>query len=112
MNNTKNNKNKLNPKCRAKNSKEMGFSSEGYLLPCCWCELTWWHKPEDRESLGKFYQEHLHIDRINSIEDVLKDKVWTDFYDILENEPEKAPPNCWKYCGGERTNKMMVRDNE
>ena len=42
----------------------------------------------------------------------IRDREWTDFYDMLKNKPEQAPPVCKEYCGSDwnedRQKKMIV----
>ena len=89
----------LKPKCIIKNDEGniacLGHSAEGYLTPCCWIDGFL----EDRGiSQDIFYQEKFLISNNESIKDITQSKEWIDFYTILQKEPDKAPPVCYKMC--------------
>ena len=86
----------LKPKC--KNSKPWSFTSKGFLLPCCWCDKRA-PKVEKAEGWDKFQSPDLHIDNVESVEEIISSKVWQEFWRFLEEEPENAPMTCKKYCG-------------
>ena len=89
----------LKPKCVIKSENgrtaSLGHSAEGYLTPCCWIDGFL----EDRGiSQDIFYQEKFLISNNESIKDITQSKEWIDFYTILQKEPDKAPPVCYKMC--------------
>ena len=51
-----------------------------------------------KEGWNKFMTPDLHLETAK-VNDVLQSKVWTDFRDMLINNPENAPNTCKRYCG-------------
>ena len=47
------------------------------------------------------FKEHLKLENNENVEDIFKSKEWTDFYNMLKNKPEQAPPVCKKFCGSD-----------
>ena len=89
----------LKPKCVIKNddgcTASLGHSAEGYLTPCCWIDGFL----KDRGiSQDIFYQEKFLISNNESIKDITQSQEWVDFYIMLQMEPDKAPPVCYKMC--------------
>ena len=89
----------LKPKCIIKNDEGniacLGHSAEGYLTPCCWIDAF----PDHRGiSQAIFYQEKFLISNNESIKDITQSQEWVDFYTMLQKEPDKAPPVCYKMC--------------
>lgn len=82
----------LKPKCIHAN-KEFGYSTTGHLTPCCWT-----NPPATEPYLRDLFRDEIHIDNVNSIEDIITSEPWMTFYDILMNHPEKAPEVCKQYC--------------
>ena len=89
----------LKPKCllntalRANNPQGIGHSAQGYLLPCCFIDAL----PKIRGiAQDIFYQEKLKISNNDNIADIIQSKEWIDFYILLREEPDKAPPVCHK----------------
>ena len=91
----------LKPKCllntalRANNPQGIGHSAQGYLLPCCFIDAF----PKIRGiAQDIFYQEKLKISNNDNITDIIQSKEWIDFYTLLQEEPDKAPPVCYRKC--------------
>ena len=60
---------KVNPKCLA--FKELAYTAEGYLAPCCWCDNPiGWSEPQIK-SLKK---EHLKLKNNKKVEDIIYSK--------------------------------------
>ncbi|SVA15094.1 uncharacterized protein METZ01_LOCUS67948 [marine metagenome] len=96
---------KLTPKCTG--SKGYGYSAKGYIIPCCWCDpIDGTPGSKDEVVQRGFFQEHLHISKAESIEEIISDKVWVDFFDGLINDPENAMSVCKRWCGTEMQNKI------
>ena len=83
----------LKPKCMIEdengNTKCLGHSAEGFIVPCCWMN----------DNTTIFYQEKIKISNNSSIKSITQSKDWIDFYKMLIDEPEKAPFTCHEYCG-------------
>lgn len=86
----------LEPKCLSITTPQgIGHSAEGYLIPCCWMDAY----PRIRGiAQDIFYQEKLKISNNDNINDIIQSKEWIDFYILLRQEPDKAPPVCYRKC--------------
>ena len=100
----------LKPKC--KKDKPYALSSLGYLLPCCWCDKRL-SASDEQEGWKKFKDPALHIDKVESVEEILESKVWQEFWRVLEEEPDNAPPTCKRYCSTEHniSNQIQYEKN-
>lgn len=83
------------PKCLV--DKQITYSATGYLLPCCWCD----NSNEDMQefkALG-FFEDHLKVDNVNHISEILLSDEWTDFFEILATHNISSIPKvCKKFC--------------
>tara|TARA_B100000424_G_C22841338_1_gene448963 strand:+ start:558 stop:896 length:339 start_codon:yes stop_codon:yes gene_type:complete len=73
--------------------KAYGHNVSGHLMPCCWCFKT--NDPD----INVLNQEHLKIENVDSIEEIVLSDEWLKFTNTLANDPLNAPKTCWKYCG-------------
>tara|TARA_B100001996_G_scaffold358766_1_gene323551 strand:- start:617 stop:934 length:318 start_codon:yes stop_codon:yes gene_type:complete len=89
-------KNKFRPKCLSHKA-PIAYSAEGYIIPCCWSDRTGGSTLKKRE-YQLFYEESLHIDNNESINDILLSNTWLEFFDMLRNRPEEAPKHCHRKC--------------
>lgn len=89
---------KFRPKCIYKD-RSIAWTATGFLVPCCWVD-----KPDgwDDETLKKFYEKKLHLDNNEKVEDIINSETWQKFFDMLKNNPEKAPTMCKSYCSMSR----------
>ena len=79
---------KVKPKCF--DNKLVGFSSKGFVLPCCWCDTA-----EVEDDVKHLYNENLNINN-NEIDDIMLSDEWLNFKNKIENDPPKV---CQFYCG-------------
>ena len=56
--------------------------STSYLLPCCWCDLKSTFDGK-QGALSELVKEHLHIDKVNSIDEVLDTPEWKNFHKVI-----------------------------
>ena len=77
--------------------KEIGHTTSGYLLPCCWSDYY-------QDQIPELTQEHLSIECVNSIEQILSSHEWNGFKERLKNDP---PEYCKMYCGYKKNNEHM-----
>lgn len=77
----------IKPKCFE--NKRLGYSSKGFILPCCWCDIS---NPE--EDVQKLFNEKLNINN-SSFEDIILSEEWFNFKEKLINDP---PQMCQFYC--------------
>ena len=103
---------KLTPKCLS--NKGYGYSAQGYLIPCCWCdpreEYGNEHKDkESRQIKDTFFKEHLKLSNVDEIGDIILSREWTDFYNILIDDPDNALDVCKRFCKTRESTKMIQR---
>ena len=88
---------KFCPKCIYK-KQEATLSCNGFFTPCCWVDDVLYR---DQDWIKTLFKEKLNIKNNENVEDIFKSKEWTDFYDMLKNKPEQAPPVCKEFCGSD-----------
>ena len=91
---------KIVPKCVVGDRVTMGHSALGFLLPCCWCDGKAFQskKPLTKEHEA-LYSEHLHLDKVRDIDEIIKSKEWKAFWDIMFDDPNNAAYPCRIKCG-------------
>ena len=101
---------KLYPKCHPyweidgeviENKKIQGtaYTAEGYLLPCCWCDM---HDPRGKSQFEVFgfYEPELKVSNVDDIEqEILRSPEWYHFHETLLQNPHLAPDACKRKCG-------------
>ena len=88
---------KMKPKCMDEKSpqwKEYGHSAKGFLVPCCWCDVI---TTKDDILLHNLYKEHLHLDNVDTIDEIIFSDEWQEFLDALKDY-KTAPKVCKEYC--------------
>lgn len=94
------------PKCLL-TDRQPAFTATGYLVPCCWVDNPWaWKDPKIKE----FYNPKWHIDKHDSVMDIMHGKNFNDWWEMLEKKPEEAPNICKKYCGSCLGDKVTKND--
>lgn len=101
-----NKKNKLCPRC-IYSDQNMVLSSEGYLSPCCWLDDELYR---NQPYVNDFFQPHLNIENNKNIEDIFNSKEWKNFWDMLINHPEDAPPVCYEYCASKKGDQEIIEE--
>lgn len=90
---------KIEPRCLAmEKTKQLMFSSYGYMLPCCECDTE--KHVVDFKTLG-FFKDSFHLSNLNTPEDikeVLNSEEWQSFYKGLLDDPDNAPSICKTFC--------------
>ena len=90
---------KLKPQCINHENMDiaqcLGHSAEGYVLPCCFIDAYPLHRGYAQET---FYQEKFKISNVDNIEQITHSKEWVEFYIMLQQQPNEAPPICFKKC--------------
>ena len=74
----------------------IAYTSDGYLLPCCWCDAPSTRK--DFVELG-VYHESLKLSNNESVDVILSSAVWIQFIDTIMHHPTTAPRCCREKCG-------------
>lgn len=89
----------MKPKCLTfeRDNKPPAYTSDGYILPCCWLDEI----PVEAD-LAKFNlkDNKLKVSNVNSIEEIITSDTWECFFNILLNNPDSAPTICKKKCSG------------
>ena len=89
---------KIKPKCMDKKvdqSKDYGHSAKGFLVPCCWCDRI---IEEDDILLHNLYKDHLHLDNVDTIDEIIFSDEWQEFLEAMKDY-KTAPKVCQQYCG-------------
>ena len=94
---------KIYPKC-IERQKAPTLTARGYFLPCCWCDM--YKTLHQFESLMK---DHLNINNVTDIQDIFHSEEWDEFFRILKEDPDSAPPVCKVLCS---TPKKLTKDSD
>ena len=89
---------KINPKCLQfdRNNKGAAYTSDGYMLPCCWMD----DPPVYRHVKACGLKDpELALENNNRLEDIFTSDQWENFFQTLLNNPEEASYMCKKKCG-------------
>ena len=78
-----------------KSVKGIAYTSDGFILPCCWCDRL----GETDFVVRGFKNNELRLKNHNSIDDVITSDVWKNFINTILHKPENAPQVCRKKCG-------------
>jgi hypothetical protein len=102
---------KIKPKClnySSKDNKGAAYTSDGYMLPCCWLDDPPVYRYVKQCGLK---DEELLLSRNERLEDIFASDQWENFFQTLLNNPENASYMCKKKCGVD-IDKNAVRDEE
>ena len=96
----------LKPKCiKNKSPKGVGYSSLGWLIPCCWTDprrgVIEQFSLLDNPLFKGMFTEELKLSNVETIEEIIYSEPWKNFGRALLHEPEKCPAECHKYCGSD-----------
>jgi len=77
-------------------SQSIAYTTDGYLLPCCWCDA-----PSTKTDLVKagLYDENLKLANNTSVEDILASTAWGEFINTIMHSPKNAAWCCREKCG-------------
>lgn len=98
-------KNTLCPRCIFKDQ-DFVLSSEGFFTPCCWLDDELYRV---QPYVNNFFNENLNIENNENIQDIFDSEEWKNFWDILLNRPEEAPPVCYEYCASKQGDKEILK---
>ena len=78
------------------------------------CGLTENHgelqiNPSNDIELMKLFRPHLHLDKVDSIDEILLSDEWLDFKKSITKDFDKAPKVCKRYCGTKQQFKGIVK---
>jgi len=103
-NKIKQNGDTLCPRCIFKDQ-DLTLNSQGYFTPCCWLDDELYR---NQPWVDSFFSEHLNITNHDNIQDIFDSKEWVEFWDMLLNRPEDAPPVCYEYCASPQGDKETL----
>jgi len=87
------------PKCIKPNTDAVGrdiaVSATGFILPCCWLDRP---DSEIDEKVATLFNDKLHIDNNDTIDDIIKSDPWQKFMRELTTKPEESSPICLEMC--------------
>ena len=94
---------RLFPKCHpyynvdgeiVQNKRKMGpaYTATGYILPCCFCDTGNKDWKKEFEFYG-LWSEHLKVENVEAIEDILTSDEWYDFHKVLIENPSSRSTN-------------------
>lgn len=90
---------KINAKCLKFNileQKGAAYTSDGYMLPCCWLDDPPVHNFVKKMGLK---DPELALENNEKLEDIFGSQQWENFFQLLLNEPDKCSYMCKKKCG-------------
>lgn len=90
---------KIDPKCLKhipRENKGAAYTSDGYMLPCCWLDDPPVHRYIVEAGLK---DEELAVANNDKLEDIFTSDQWENFFQTLIHNPEKSSYMCKKKCG-------------
>lgn len=89
---------KIQPKCLQfdRSNKGAAYTSDGYMLPCCWMDDPPVHRYITECGLK---DEVLAVENNSCLDDIFVSDQWENFFQTLLNDPENASYMCKKKCG-------------
>jgi|TARA_B110000459_G_scaffold187864_1_gene220574 hypothetical protein len=79
--------------------KPAAYTSDGFMLPCCWLD-------DPKNDFGVEYfglkDEHLRVNKAESIEAIFKSEEWDHFFHTLLHDQKHAMKHCKYKCGNLR----------
>lgn len=89
---------KIKPKCLSfdKNNKGAAYTSDGFMLPCCWMDDPLVYRYVKACGLK---DPELAVANNERLDDIFTSDQWENFFHTLLNEPEKTSYMCKKKCG-------------
>lgn len=94
----------IDPKCLKFNnrlSKGAAYTSDGFMLPCCWMDHP---NAYDYIVDAGLKDQQLAVANVSSLEEIFTSDQWENFFTTLLYEPENACHMCFKMCGQKDSN--------
>ena len=94
---------KIKPKCLdflARDNKGAAYTSDGYMLPCCWLDEPPLYRYIKKAGLK---DPELALENNTCLEDIFGSDQWENFFQTILNKPEKTCYMCKKKCGVDLT---------
>ena len=89
----------IDPKCLkfdSNDNKGAAYTSDGFMLPCCWMDDPPVHRFIVESGLK---DPELAVAENNTLEDIFGSDQWEGFFQQLFNDPENCSYMCKKKCG-------------
>lgn len=80
---------------KKKSVKGIAYCTDGFILPCCWCDQL---GEKDFENRG-FKEHKLKLENNESVFAIINSDVWRRFMYSIRHEPNRAPRVCREKCG-------------
>jgi len=89
---------KIDPKCLkfTKENKGAAYTSDGFMLPCCWMDDPPVHRYIVESGLK---DPELAVANNESLDDIFTSDQWENFFTTLLYDPDNASYMCKKKCG-------------
>ena len=90
---------KIEPKCLkfdTRDNKGAAYTSDGFMLPCCWMDDPPVHRYIKACGLK---DPELALANNDRLEDIFTSDQWENFFQTILNDPNNAPYMCKKKCG-------------
>lgn len=77
-------------------TQSIASTTDGYLLPCCWCDA-----PNTKSDIiaADLYNTNLKITNNETIDDILMSNQWKNFINTILYNSNAAPKCCKEKCG-------------
>jgi len=90
---------KIRAKCLAFDSRDKkgaAYTSDGYMLPCCWLDDPPVHRYVMESGLK---DPKLALENNDNLEQIFGSDAWENFFQKLVNDPDNCSYMCKKKCG-------------
>lgn len=98
---------KLYPEC-LNTDRQICLNAAGYFTPCCWFDADD-AIIEDPQIIG-FFDKELNISNHEDPKDIIEGEYWTNFFKLLQHDPNNAPKRCWRNCGSTQITDKTLSD--
>lgn len=75
------------------------YSTRGWFVPCCWCDMP---DMKEFEQFG-ILDEELKVENVKNLKQVFLSKQWIKFHKMLTEDQENAPSCCKERCSVKNT---------
>lgn len=95
---------KIDPRClkfHNRLSKAAAYTSDGFMLPCCWVDHP---NVNDYIVDAGLKDPELAVANVSALEEIFTSDQWENFFTTLLYEPENACTMCINMCGEKESN--------
>lgn len=76
----------------------LAYTAEGYILPCCWCDVDGPDQIRQFEFWG-LRDETMKLENNETVDEIIQSVEWYEFHKMLVTEGHLAPKICKAKCG-------------